>query len=321
MKSVTIIDLARICGVDMSTISRALRQDRRVNAATAARIQETARRLGYQPNLAARMLRSRKSNAFWFLAPDLSNALDPILVEQVGLAAVKQEFDVMTSLHFGRQKVFDRLVNALGSGLADGAIINRRDIRDVSALRKLSEGNFPLVVVDVPIDSMSLPTVTTDNLQAAEELSRSCIEAGAKSALISYANKNVVDRRRARGTVTAFSNASLPTSTQEPGSESTGVAQLPGPVAVMANSQEEALALVRSHPELAAKGVIFACFDDWVGSAHPASRAFVAVQDCEAIATASIGRLLSLMKTEGLEEMPQEIDIALKEIRQVSGGG
>lgn len=305
----------------MSTVSRALRQDRRVNAATAARIQETARRLGYQPNLAARMLRSRKSNVLWFLAPDLSNALDPTLVEQIGLAAVKQEFDVMTSLHFGRQEVFDRLVNALGSGLADGAIINRRDIRDVSALRKLSEGNFPLVVVDVPIDSMLIPTVTTDNLRAAEELSRSCIEAGAMSALISYSNMNVVDRRRTQGAVTAFSSVSLQTSTKEPGSESTAVAHLPGPVAVMANSQEEALALVRSHPELAEKGVIFACFDDWVGTAYPANRAFVAVQDCEAIATAAIGRILSLMRSKSSDEMPQEIDIALREIRQVAGRG
>lgn len=317
MKSVTIIDVARVCGVDISTVSRALRGDPRVKASTASRIEETSRRLGYQPNLAARMLRSRRSHSIWFVAPDLSNALDPILVEQAGLAAVERKFDVMTSLHFGQQDVFDRLVNALGSGIADGAIINRRDIRETSALKKLLERGYPLVVIDVPIDSMNIPTVTTDQLTAAYQLSRACIEAGARSGLICCKNRNVVDRRRARGALTAFSNASISTFECDSGSIPEDMERLPGPVAILGNSQEDVLEAARRNPQLAERGIIFACFDQWIGSAYPGSAAFVAMQDCQAIATTAVGRILEILKGQNSGDMPREIDIPLKEIRRV----
>jgi len=42
----------------------------------------------------------------------------------------------------------------MGSGLAAGAVINRRDIRDVSAVRRLLEMDFPVVFIDVPVTSL-----------------------------------------------------------------------------------------------------------------------------------------------------------------------
>jgi DNA-binding LacI/PurR family transcriptional regulator len=49
-KHVTLRDIAKVTGVHFTTVGLALRNDPHVNAATAARVQETARRLGYTPN-------------------------------------------------------------------------------------------------------------------------------------------------------------------------------------------------------------------------------------------------------------------------------
>src|SRR4051812_41974219 len=64
---VTIRDVARAAGVSTATVSRALRADGEVSAATRPRVLAAAERLGYRPDAAARTLvggRSRLVAAF-----------------------------------------------------------------------------------------------------------------------------------------------------------------------------------------------------------------------------------------------------------------
>ena len=67
-KRITILDVAREAGVTDGTVSRALSGDPRVRRETRRKILETAKKLGYQPNLAARALRQpegRNLGVFW----------------------------------------------------------------------------------------------------------------------------------------------------------------------------------------------------------------------------------------------------------------
>ena len=57
---VGIKDIARALGISTGTVDRALHGKPEVNALTRARVLSMAESLGYQPNLAARYLRSRK---------------------------------------------------------------------------------------------------------------------------------------------------------------------------------------------------------------------------------------------------------------------
>jgi LacI family transcriptional regulator len=61
-------DIARACGLSISTISRALRGHAKVSAATRHRIEEVAERLGYRPNpyiaaLMSNVRRARRATA------------------------------------------------------------------------------------------------------------------------------------------------------------------------------------------------------------------------------------------------------------------
>ncbi len=60
MSRVTIRDLAAACGVSIGTVSKALRHSDRISAATAARIEEKAKELGYVADHAARALSSSR---------------------------------------------------------------------------------------------------------------------------------------------------------------------------------------------------------------------------------------------------------------------
>src|SRR6185436_5288850 len=59
-KTPGIRDIADAVGVSIGTVDRALHDRAGINTRTRARILETARKVGYRPNLAARFLSSRK---------------------------------------------------------------------------------------------------------------------------------------------------------------------------------------------------------------------------------------------------------------------
>ncbi|WP_158861707.1 LacI family DNA-binding transcriptional regulator [Leifsonia sp. AG29] len=69
----TLADVAAACGVATSTVSRALSNPGRVNAATRERIQRAARELNYIPNSQARALTSGRTRAVAVLVMDVTN--------------------------------------------------------------------------------------------------------------------------------------------------------------------------------------------------------------------------------------------------------
>lgn len=78
---ITLQDVADAAGVSPMTVSRALRGERRVDPALADKVRETALRLGYVPDPAARALASQKSSQVLVIVPLLSNTLFVDLIE------------------------------------------------------------------------------------------------------------------------------------------------------------------------------------------------------------------------------------------------
>ncbi|GAA3391695.1 LacI family DNA-binding transcriptional regulator [Cryptosporangium minutisporangium] len=78
--AVTLADVARAAEVSTSTVSRALTQPERVDERTRARILDTARRLGYRPNRAARSLITGRTGNLGVIVPDLTNPFFPDVV-------------------------------------------------------------------------------------------------------------------------------------------------------------------------------------------------------------------------------------------------
>jgi LacI family transcriptional regulator, repressor for deo operon, udp, cdd, tsx, nupC, and nupG len=69
----TIHDIAALCGVAASTVSRALSTPDRVNIRTRQRIEAAAAQLHYIPNSQARALSSGRTGAVGVLVPDITN--------------------------------------------------------------------------------------------------------------------------------------------------------------------------------------------------------------------------------------------------------
>jgi LacI family transcriptional regulator len=70
---VTSYDVARVAGVAQSTVSRALRNDRRISPATSLRVREAAERLGFVPSFQGRQLTTGAAHRIGIVATELNN--------------------------------------------------------------------------------------------------------------------------------------------------------------------------------------------------------------------------------------------------------
>lgn len=73
MSDITIKDIARMCGVGVSTVSRALNNHPDINPETRARIMEVIKETGFVPNNSARYLKRTETNSIALIVKGITN--------------------------------------------------------------------------------------------------------------------------------------------------------------------------------------------------------------------------------------------------------
>ena len=93
--AITIHDVAAAAGVSVTTVSRVLNDKDDVAPETSARVREVIRELGYASSLAARSLRSRRSNVIGVIVPDLVQYYSLLVVRGIQRTAREAAYDVL----------------------------------------------------------------------------------------------------------------------------------------------------------------------------------------------------------------------------------
>lgn len=106
----SIREVAREAGVSTATVSHAIHGTRPVAAATRARVEEVAARLGYQPNRLARGLRTRRTQTVGMLVMDFRNPAIATYVEGAESVLDAAGYNlVVASVHGGADAAAGRL--------------------------------------------------------------------------------------------------------------------------------------------------------------------------------------------------------------------
>src|SRR6185437_3510066 len=121
-KKTTSHDIAREAGVSQSTVSRTLRRDPRVDPATAERVLEVAKRLGYAPNTSARSLVTRRTGTVAVVVADITNPFYPQLVEALHEQLGRAGYRMILFNEHTDVRGDGSLERLLYGGGADGAI-------------------------------------------------------------------------------------------------------------------------------------------------------------------------------------------------------
>lgn len=194
---VTITDIARECGVSRATVSKALNGAPDIAAATAARIREAAKKLGYLPNATARALKMGRSFNIGVLFSDttgggISHEYFSRILESVKAEAERLGYDItFISKDLGTMQM-DYYEHAKYRN-CDGVFIASADFTDPAIVR-LVMSEIPAVTLDYSFDSRS--SILSDNVRGMEALVRYVYENGHRKLAFIHGEMTSVTQKR-----------------------------------------------------------------------------------------------------------------------------
>lgn len=186
-KKVTMLELAKIARVDISTVSRALSDSPVVKESTRRRIQRIADEVGYAVNASASSLRRKSARALGMvipLDPETEQTMsDPFYLEMVGAvsqAAADLDYDLIVSVpHDARQVAERRLLN---TGRADGIIVIGQAAR-IDRLNELAAVHSNFIVWGGRMKRAKYTTVGSDNVKGGHLAASHLLQRGARNIL------------------------------------------------------------------------------------------------------------------------------------------
>jgi LacI family transcriptional regulator len=160
-KSITIQDVAQAAGVSVSTVSRVLNDKDDVAPETYERVQGIIQQLGYTSSLAARSMRSRRTNVIGLIMPDVEDPFSIQVMKGVNRAIIELDYDliVYTSGSIKKRSTAEReqhYVSLLNGSITDGIII-------VTPAATSFSTSAPVVAVDPNNESPDCPSVISTN--------------------------------------------------------------------------------------------------------------------------------------------------------------
>lgn len=165
----TIGDVAKRAGVSPVTVSRVINRAGGVKPETRARVQQAIDELHYLPNVAARSLRSKRTNTLALLVPDITNSFWTTVARGVEDEAQNGGYSVLlcnTDEDLAKQL---RYQDVIISQRVDGVILTPYD-SDARHLARLRDRNIPVVAIDRRIDGWEIDSVAGDSVTGARIL-------------------------------------------------------------------------------------------------------------------------------------------------------
>lgn len=147
-RKITIRDVALRAGVSVGTASRAMNAAPGVMDSTRRTVQQAARDLGYQPNAAARALRSRSSRLIGCLFSDLENPLYMRLFNSLQDKWAEAGFVTLMTSSSGRLERELRAIATFAERGLDAIVIAPGHESDPELVRLLNDFPAPIFVVD-----------------------------------------------------------------------------------------------------------------------------------------------------------------------------
>lgn len=171
--------IAEMTGLSTATVSHVINNNRAVSEKSRHKVELAMQQIGYRPNMAARTLKTQKSNTIAMLMPEIepgnpSNMFFMNVLSGAKSVLEKNGYDLLVSTYQEQAKKPDSY-SVLQKQWIDGilAVPNRFD-------EPLDTAGLPAVLIDRTIKQAPWPCVHTDNRQAAFDATNLLLSCGKK---------------------------------------------------------------------------------------------------------------------------------------------
>ncbi len=163
----TMVDVARVAGVSLKTVSRVVNQERGVRPETEARVRDAVQALGYRANDIARNLRrGRPSATLGLVIEDVRNPFYSGIARAVEEVARRHGYLVIIA-NSDEDPSSERAAVGTLLGRQVGGLLIVPAGRDHSYLMDEVQSGTPVVFMDRPADSIEADEVLLDNVGGA----------------------------------------------------------------------------------------------------------------------------------------------------------
>lgn len=202
-----ISDVAKKAGVSVASVSRALSGLPGVSESTRIRVEAAVKALDYRPDLAARRLRSRRTNKLGLIVSDICNPFFTEIGRAVEDVAYQHRMRVMlcNSDEDPEKEAF--YLEMMRDENVSGVILS--PTLPLLAGLKTSDHPFPLVLVDRCERDSEVDAVVLDNFDAGFRLTEHLIAQGMRRIVFLYGSAGSTGAQRHQGYLAAMAAAGL----------------------------------------------------------------------------------------------------------------
>lgn len=173
----TIRDVAARAAVSTTTVSHVINGTRKVDRATAARVDAAIAELGYRPNAVARSMRRGQTHTVGVVIPDIANPFFGDLARWLEDALFEAGYSAIICNSDGDDRKESRYLDVLLSKKVDGLLLVAAS-QPSERLRHIVESGPPTIVVDRELDDLPVSQVMVANRHGGLMAGQHLIELG-----------------------------------------------------------------------------------------------------------------------------------------------
>ncbi len=180
MKKVSMKDIAKELNTSITTVSFVINgksEAMGISPATEKKVRDLIKKREFNPNSAARMLRTGKSKTIGLIVEDIGNFFFGNIAKIIEIEANKNGYNVFFSSTENNDETAKKLINKMRNSSVDGYIITATQGLKEEVM-KLGKENIPFVLIDRLIPDLETNYVILDNYQGSYNLTNHLIERG-----------------------------------------------------------------------------------------------------------------------------------------------
>lgn len=166
-KPATIEDVARLAGVSIATVSRAISKPDKVAESTRKKVTAAIARTGYTANAMAQNLRRQRSQMVLVLTQSISNPNFPGILTGIEKVANARDYGVLIGNTEGDVGLEEKYLRFLSAGTADGLILLTGHLPVAGWPENTKSFIPPTIAAATPIDHPNITSVGVDDHAAA----------------------------------------------------------------------------------------------------------------------------------------------------------
>jgi LacI family transcriptional regulator len=198
LKDVTIYDIAKVLNVSPATVSRGLKDHPAIRKDTKKRIQEAARKMGYQQNTFASNLRRKQTNTIGVIVPRLNSYFMSTVI--AGMEKVANNTGYNLIIAQSQESVKKEISGAatMFNSRVDGLLVSLAyDTKEIDHFDALLKKAIPLIFFDRVTELPNCTSIVIDNKKAGYDATSHLLSQGCRRIvhLCGSLNRNVYGDR------------------------------------------------------------------------------------------------------------------------------